>query len=102
MNTNTPALMDKVSSFLVEQLKLHGLPVTLLVLGLMYFHSENKKMQTELQKCNTEIVTMLREDRKMLYDLVENNTEAMQDLQMTILTTDDQWQKAQRKKERRN
>lgn len=75
---------DRWVDLAYEQLKKQGFNFLLLALAIWYFHDKNEKMNAELDKCNSAILQMYREDRTQAYELVQNNTKALIELRESI------------------
>ncbi len=76
--------LDKIIEYLYEQARRYGMVITLLACAVWYFHGETREMKAELLRCNSEILEMYREDREQMFELVQNNTRALVELQQSI------------------
>ena len=82
MSERPPTTSATISTYLMDQLRVHGLSFFLLGLATWYFQSENVQMRAEIKDCNSALIEMYRSDRVQMLNVIQNNTSALRDIQL--------------------
>lgn len=69
--------METFLTWSIEQIMQQGLSMSLLALAVWYFNKRQDILEGKLEKSQGEIVTYLKEDRKQLITLMDENKEVM-------------------------
>lgn len=71
----------KILTYILEQLRLHGLSFLLLGAITYYFFTKVEALSEEVKACNNEVITVYREERNELSKVIERNTIALEKLE---------------------
>ena len=76
-NPGSRSFIDTIINYLAEQARIHGLAMVLLGAAVWYFHGENLKMAEDIKSCHQDVISIYREDRIRMMEIIQNNTEAL-------------------------
>ncbi len=77
-DTSKAGILQWLSQYLMEQLRLHGINLFLLAVAVLYFQKENTEMKAEIRTCNDALIETYRVNQVQLLDVINNNTRALQ------------------------
>jgi len=71
---------ENIQTFVVEQLKRHGLPMLFLSVAVWYFEAKVQELERLNRACNDLVFKAYVEDRAKLIEALVNNTAALNNL----------------------
>lgn len=72
--------MNILLTVMIEAAKKHGIAF-LVMLGLvLYFHSQNEKLEQKFDLCNSKVIEMYQDHNTQLIQALERNTTALEKL----------------------
>lgn len=77
----------KTVTFFMEMAKSQGFGLVLLCGFAYYMYLEKVQMQSQLDKCNTEILQIYQQQNEAFRDVVKENTEAVKTFSVFIQNT---------------
>jgi hypothetical protein len=89
---NTPQTLQEAKigfylrfiNYLMDQIRLHGLSFIMLTLAVLWFYKENTKLTEEVKNCNSTMIEIYRNDKIRMEALINNNTQAFEQLKQYI------------------
>ena len=71
--------------FMLQHALKHGTSFLLVIGAVIYLNAKNQQMTEELKECHAEVVRTIIEHSKEKDEVIQNNTKALHNLQLTIL-----------------
>lgn len=77
----TPPQMNRMNillTFLIEAVKKHGIAFLAMLFLVLYFHSQNEKLERKFDRCNTNIIDMYQSHNTQLIEALNRNSTALE------------------------
>jgi prolipoprotein diacylglyceryltransferase len=71
-------LLQAISTFLTEGIKKHGTVFAVLIGIIIYFQTENQKLEKKFDICNSQILMIYKDQNMQVLQALERNTQALE------------------------
>ena len=76
--------MKLILEKILDQVMKNGLAFTLLALATYVYWTQNNRLQVKIQSCNDQIIEIYKEQNQQLIDVLDRNTEVMENLSVLL------------------
>lgn len=71
---------NEFKKVLIDQIKMHGLPLILLAMAVYYLEGRSREMEQRVEECHQQHLMIYKDQQRELLKVIESNTHAIKEL----------------------